>query len=102
MPKLNFRTNLDADYDPTEPEIVVEFHLTPGSKGWQGKHAHDPDRDPPCVEDIVVEDAKEGHTYDDLPDWVMAGIEQECWNCVDETYSSGAEPRRGPPASRTP
>ena len=84
MPKLTFKTNLDADYDPTEPEVVVEFHFTPGSKGWINWRTGDPDHNPPCVEDIVVEHATEGYTYDDLPKLVMAGIERECWNCVDE------------------
>lgn len=81
MSEHSFRWDLPLDFDENESECEVRFSFHPGN-GRTPRGPHDPDYDPPVVEDVQVwQERSEGWT--DITGWLtdhMGDFEEACWD----------------------
>lgn len=79
----SFAWNLPYEVDKSEPEITVRFWFDPGN-GKTPRFPHDPDADPPTVEDVTFEHGGKAWHLDGIRrgEWTDAVIDA-CWDYLN-------------------
>lgn len=82
---MKFTTNLKAEVDQKEPEIVVEFNISGGCRQTHSSPAESPELE---IESVKLEAGGKDIT-DTLPDGYLEDLEADAWDYARDWGSEG-------------